>query len=130
MRTVRDQARTLSELLIALIGPTVWFAHFSAAYTLEGFVCPLAEQNLGPAEASNVMRWAILALSALALLALALLLICAQRRAVRDASHGRTAQRLGFLHHIQSMLTLLAAIAVLWTTLAVLMVTPCTPVLT
>jgi uncharacterized membrane-anchored protein len=122
-----DTKRSVTELLVALTGPVIWFAHFGGLYALQGFACGFVRGGTAVAPHSGV--WAAMILvSAAAVGALALLLLYRYRASSLDRSDANTQQEWSFLHYLQFAITGLALAAVLWTTLAAFMVPPCTPV--
>lgn len=128
MTESNDQRRSVTELLVALAGPAIWFAHFGTAYSLQGFGCTIAG-GTDPSGAVRAGVWAALILSsATAVLALALVLLLRYRRSTRDRSDANTQDEWSFLHYLQFAIAGLSLVAVLWTTLAVLLVPTCAPI--
>lgn len=122
MSSAHDQTRSVLEFVIALAGPVIWFAHFGAVYSIQGFGCQHASIDNG------LVYWAMLALSVSALSALAVILATAYRSAERDRANANTADHWSFMHYLQLAIAGLAVLAVSWTTLAVFLLPPCTPV--
>ena len=109
-RTV-NPTRPIGDLLRMLIAPMIWFVHLAIVYAAEALIC------LGPpAAASTSMTWAILLSTAAALAGFAVLtamIVRAGNAAARAPD--RTDAR--FLRAASLFLTLLSALAVLWTIL-------------
>lgn len=121
MSAEQDQTRSVMELVVALAGPAIWFAHFAAVYATQGFAC-------GHGALAGTLHWVMVALSVLALAALGGILVSGYRRAERDRADANTADHWSFMHYLRLAITALAAVAVMWTTFAVLMLTPCAAV--
>ena len=126
MTTTTDQRRSVKELLVALAGLCIWFAHFGAVYALQGFGCNIADGSSPGGQA--VISGAMLFASAIAVSALALIIVTTFRRAQREASDANTQDDWRFLHYLQFAIAALALMAVIWTTLTVLMLPTCAPV--
>jgi len=108
---MNGEIRPISSLLIALLGPIIWAAHFFGVYLVEAVLCPARE----PVSIGLVG----LALSALALAALTL---HSARCHLSDPAGGaRDPLRFTL------PLTLLSMTAVVWTSLPLLVLPACTP---
>lgn len=100
----------LSDFLRVLIGPAIWFVHFSLVYAAEALIC------IGPpADRGSTMGWTVFLATAAALTGLAIL-------AARPFRSGKKAARrsedgTAWLRHTPLLLTLLSALGIIWTTL-------------
>ena len=109
----------LSNLLWALAGPFVWFAHFVSLYLAEAFLCVAP----GPYTATNLRVIGVI----LTLLALTALLVASFASAYVIAA-GRTC-RWPLPHNspFAGPLTLLSILAVLWTSVPMFLLPACGP---
>lgn len=96
----------------------VWALHFVLVYSVQGVACA---EGWNPSAA----RWTMLGSTVLALAAIAWLGLRA-RRAVADAhAQDAAAGRRRFAALATALLSLLAAVAVLFTTVPILLLPPC-----
>jgi hypothetical protein len=95
---------TIPAFAFSLAAPAIWFAHFSALYGAETWLC------LGAGGAG--FRAAALALTTAALLGLAFVFL-------------RAPALVGFLSAMSRLLTLLSVVAVLWTAVPAFLLTSC-----
>lgn len=106
------QASSMRPLLIALMGPAIWAAHFLLMYAAQTVACTVS------AASSQGLAVAWMALSAIAAAALVTILGYQGKAALmarpEDAS-GR------FLRHLQIVLAALSLIGVVWLTLAAIL---------
>lgn len=123
-----DQRRSVTELLVALAGPAIWFAHFGSAYAIQGFGCGIAADLMSQEAAGGIVRAGIFFVSVISVGALGLLLLHRYRRSTRERSDADTQDEWRFLHYLQFAIAGLALVAVMWTTMAVLIVPTCAPV--
>lgn len=107
------------ELLLLIAGPLIWFAHFLFIYAVNSLRCIRAPDALGAWWAGLPLGAWIIILSALvALLAMACISVHQHRRiqsAGRSTLHAR----------LTSALCLLSAMAIVWQTLPVFLVSAC-----
>jgi len=108
----------LSSFLWALAGPIVWFVHFVGLYLAEAFLCIAP----GPDPGTNLR----VAGTGLTLLALTLLFASFIRGAY-VARHPRHATAAGAQLPFAQPLTLLSILAVLWTSVPMLLLPACVP---
>jgi hypothetical protein len=127
MKMQGDRSRSVIELVVALSGLLIWFAHFSALYATQGFVCFVLEEPLGIEGAAAAVRWILAGVSLLALLALLAIFVVDYRRAAAGIADRDPDEHWDFLHYMALAVTGLAIVGVLWTTLAVALVEPCAP---
>jgi hypothetical protein len=110
--------RPLGDFLRMLIAPAIWFAHFSLLYAAETLVC------LGPpAERGTTMGWMVFLITTAALSGLIILadrLLRSGNAAPPRSDHGSA-----WLRHTSLLLTLLSALAVIWTTLPTAVLPAC-----
>ncbi len=100
-----------------LAGPIIWAVHFLFIYAVNGVACArpaLRTAWMGIAASS----WLIAAASLLALLAMALIYLRLRTRMPRAGDPE-------FLPWLAGALSLLSAIAVVWETVPVLLISPC-----
>jgi hypothetical protein len=105
--------RPLTDLLLALAGPIVWAGHFIGVYLTEALLCP------AQGSATHAIVRAIGGV--LTVLALAALFALVMRNR-RDDRAGRSTELFFALP-----LTLLSVLAVLWTSLPLLVLPACAP---
>jgi hypothetical protein len=122
--TRSTQTRSVRELLVALIGPTVWFAHFSANYAVQGFLCGGEET----AARADLVWWVLVILGVIGVGSLSGILVWTHRQASSDHSDANTIDDWAFLHYLQFAIAGLSLVAVGWTTLALIVVETCAPV--
>lgn len=116
--------------LFAMVSPLlVWALHFVLVYSLVGLRCGAPPAWLARLDA-QALAWWLAAATLLALLAIAAIARHGWRS--RDTGHGAAAaparpsrERERFVGTVMLLLALLAAIAVLFTTLPMLMLEPC-----
>ena len=108
------EPRPVSDLLTASAGPIVWAGHFFAVYLTEALLCP-AQGSPTPATVRSIG-------TALTVLALAGILAFAIRHRRNDRVAGPSAA-LGFA----LPLTFLSGLAVVWTSLPLLLLPACAP---
>ena len=101
----RDQD-TIGALLIALAGPTIWFLHFSATYTLQSVLCSLTP---GVSNAAFGVTYAVVTVGSLG--ALALIWRRAQALQEPSATDGRSS--FAFLQATARVLAGLSLIAII-----------------
>ena len=97
-----------AKIIRLLAGPTIWAAHFSAAYALHAPMCG--------ADAGERYIWLVWILTAAAVAALVFLI-------ARPSGRQGNA---GFLDKAANALALLSLCAVVWMALPVFMLAPCT----
>jgi hypothetical protein len=102
----------MTDLMFVLAGPIVWAAHFFAVYLTQALLCP----TQGPATHVPVVS-----AGALSVLALVAMLVIAMRQ------HGDGSLRRRHTLLFALPLTLLAALAVVWTTLPIFVLPTCAP---
>lgn len=117
-------ARSVRELLVAIIGPAIWFVHFSVNYAVQGFLCGDGES----AARANLVLWLLVVVGVIGSGALSGVLIWTYRQASKDRSDANTIDDWAFLHYLQFAIAGLSLVAVGWTTLALLVVETCAPV--
>jgi hypothetical protein len=113
--------------LLIFSGPIIWAAHFVAIYGFTGVACARALHRIEWLGIGAV-SWFIGISGLLALAAIAAIAVIASRngkRQVQSDDRGLPADQHAFIGSITIMLGLLAAIAVIWESLPVLMVPVC-----
>ena len=111
---MKAETRPVTDLLFAFAGPIVWAGHFFAVYFTEALLCPAQ----GPVTQTPV--WPIGVLLTVFALAAMLVLAMLQRR-------GATSARRSAALFVALPLTLLSALAVIWTTLPMFVLPACAP---
>jgi hypothetical protein len=111
--------RTLADLLRLFAAPAIWFGHFAAIYGAEAIICTLPSASAGRAMVWTGVVATVIALAALASFAIAVL----RRRPVGALSE--EADR-AFLRDTALLLTLLAALGVIWTAFPIAFLSACT----
>jgi hypothetical protein len=108
---MKAETRPVTGLLFAFAGPIVWAGHFFAVYLTESLLCPA----LGPVTVRPICVFlTVFALAAMLMLAML------QRR-------GDTFSRQSAALFVALPLTLLSALAVIWTTLPMFLLPACAP---
>jgi len=106
------RTRPVGDLLFALIGPMVWAAHFFVVYLLEAMLCVPGASDSGAARIA----------AAFATVIALVVLICARLSRRTDCVDGLS-QSFSFTRP----LIYLSMVAVLWTSLPLLVVQTCQP---
>ncbi len=115
---MNTQPRPMSDLVLALTGPIVWAAHFFFLYLAEAFLCSGQIPATGMAVRATGAAATVVALTALVLFALR------SRTAGRSGSgSAQTGTALGFA----VPLALLSMVAVLWSSVPLLLLPACAP---
>jgi hypothetical protein len=111
--------RPLTDLLWALIGPAVWFAHLAVVYGAEALICT---EHM--AMNARFVSWAVAVTSLATLAALTVLAATLVRLRPTDS---RTLDRGGaeFLRSGTLLLVLLSMLGVIWTTMPVAFLPAC-----
>jgi len=110
---MRARPRSMFDLLFALAGPIVWAIHFFGLYLAEAFLCPPVLST-----ASVIIRPFAVALTVVALMVLVGLRV--NMRAPTEMPSG-TSDALSF----ERPLVDLSIVAVVWTSIPLLLVEPC-----
>ena len=108
------RTRPLSDFLLVLFGPAVWFVHFFAVYAAEALVC------VRPGEA-HVFRLIVIALTVIAVGALGGVML-----RVRRGFSGPGPDTGRFLRSAAIILATLSFIALVWVALPGMTVAACT----
>lgn len=110
--------RPLGDFLRVLIAPAVWFAHFSFLYGTEALIC------IGPpAGRDATMGWAAILATAVALSGLVVLATRLLRS--RETPRLKSEDANAWLRRTSLLLTLLSALAIIWTTLPTAVLPAC-----
>ncbi|AKC85430.1 hypothetical protein [Pseudoxanthomonas suwonensis] len=96
----------------------VWALHFVLVYSVQGLACAEGWNQPGA-------RWTMLGSTVLALLAIAWLGLRARRAAAAADAPDAAVRRRRFTALATALLSLLAAVAVLFTTVPILLLSPC-----
>lgn len=105
---------TVSALLRMVIGPTLWFAHFSFVYALQALLCVTLRTSIAVyAMYATVTLMTVAALAAIA---------WSDYRTVTTASQSDTSN---FQSTIRLALIGLSVVAVLWNSFGVAVLAPC-----
>lgn len=104
------------DILLLFAGPLVWAVHFVAIYGLTGVVC---------ARAGSAGRWLGWPWEAWAIVAAGLVATAALAACVRSRPRSELADNRRFLRWTSLALCALALLAIVWETLAVLLVPGC-----
>ncbi|CAB3684708.1 hypothetical protein [Achromobacter piechaudii] len=117
-------ALAVRQLLLPILGPTIWMAHFLAIYIVNALACArpgsLLAQHAGPLPVSS---WLIVAASVAALAALTATAALAQRQRAHGYNDAPASAR--FRAWLTGALCLLSGLAVVWQTVPVFLVTAC-----
>jgi hypothetical protein len=108
---------SLSHLVLALAGPIVWAAHFFILYLAASFACTSA------GTAHDAVRWIGAGATAAALALLAVWSV-RFRKTARGSAGGPSQPEVRFAFAVP--LTLLSAIAILWSALPLFLLPVCT----
>jgi hypothetical protein len=111
--------RPATDLFAVFIPPALWFAHFGVLYGAEALLCT------PPAAARGTLVW-IGALFTVATLA-ALAWFALQRRPRPSADRADAHIGAAFLRSVGLLLTLLAALGVVWTAFPIAFLPVCAP---
>jgi hypothetical protein len=106
------KAQPLGKFLLAMLGPTVWAAHFFVVYGVEAAVCTRA------ASPAVTMRWIVAAATTAAVAGLAAVLM------LRFRGPPGEPEDLGFLRKVSVYLALLSLGAILAVAAAALAISP------
>ena len=109
---MKSEARPVTDLLFAVAGPLVWAAHFFSVYLTEALLCSTQEPALQRSVHFMAGSQTVLAL-------VVMLVIAIQHRS--DDSAGRRSAVPAFA----LPLTLLSALAVIWSSLPSLLLPAC-----
>lgn len=109
-----SQTRPMTDLLLAFAGPLLWAGHFFSLYLTEALLC--TAQGAATQTTLRTIGGALTVCAVAAMLALA-------RRQRHDLSVPGRSAALPFA----VPLTLLSALAVLWTSLPLFLLPACTP---
>ena len=120
MSTASKPVRPLSEFLRVLIAPAIWFGHFSFLYAAEALICIGA-----PADRLITMGSAVFLATAVAFTSLVILVAGLLRPG--KPSPPAFDERNSWLLRASLMITLLSALAILWTTLPTTILPACAP---
>lgn len=114
------KARPLADLLLLVVGPVVWFAHFTVVYGTEALICT------PPVTTGRVMIWIGTAatLVALAVLIVFAAMLLRTRPATEKQADGTGA---AFLRGAALLLALLSAVGVIWTAFPIAVLPVCAP---
>jgi hypothetical protein len=118
MSATLKPVRPVGDFLRMTIAPTIWFAHFSVLYAAEALIC------IGPpADWGATMRWTVILATAAALGGLIIL----AARLLRSGKNAppRSEDSAAWLRRTSLLLTLLSALAVIWTTLPTAVLPAC-----
>jgi hypothetical protein len=111
---MKTETRPVADLLFAFAGPIVWAGHFFAVYLSEALLCP-AKGSVAHAPVRPIgILLTVLALAAMLMLAML------QRR-------GAISSRRSAALFVALPLTLLSALAMIWTTLPMFLLAACVP---
>jgi hypothetical protein len=112
------RVRPVTDIVLALSGPLIWVAHFFVLYLTEAFVCA------GPAPPAGMVRWIGTIATAAALLALGLLALGIPKPVTAQANIANaTAASFSFA----TPLNCLSMIAIVWTSIPLILVPECLP---
>jgi hypothetical protein len=114
-------ARPIGDLLRMLIAPMIWFLHLAIVYAAETLIC-LGPTAAGSTSTSTSMTGTVFLSTAVALAGLAVLAVTIVRAANKRAPD-RTDTR--FLRAASLFLTLISAMAVIWTALPTALLPAC-----
>jgi hypothetical protein len=129
---VQNKTRRISgtgtDLWRVVLGPLIWAGHFLLVYVGAAILC----QKAGRAASLLPVQWATACATVLALAALALLTRTLWRVRARSLTdddyefeHNSPEERHRFLSHVALMLCALSAVAVIYTTIPVLLMESC-----
>jgi hypothetical protein len=104
-------------LLLMLVGPLIWAAHFLAIYVFNGILCARPHWNIQWAGMS-LSSWGILGAAVIAVLAITAILL-------RAHPSETAADNRAFIRWMSLALSLLSMVAIVWETVPVLLLPAC-----
>jgi hypothetical protein len=122
MSTTAHKVRPFGDLLLCLMGPAVWTAHFMVMYGAHTLVCAGAGGQ-GTHDRSFLALAA--AVTAMALFVLVGFVVWCLVRGRRESRAQGAADQATFVRQISIMLALLSMLGTIWVALPALLVAPC-----
>jgi hypothetical protein len=123
MSATAPKTRPFAELLLCLVGPAVWTAHFMVMYGAHTLVCAAAAGDQGTHDRSFLPIAA--AATGVALLVLAGFVVWCLALGRQESRAQSAPDQARFARQVSIMLALLSMLGTIWVALPALLVAPC-----